>query len=231
MSCSSEQDLRGALIETCLAMQTSGLTFGTSGNASVRLDAETLLITPTGMAYDALQPEDIVGLTLDGQYYGKRPPSSEWRFHRDVLKQRSDVNALVHTHSPFATALACRNEPIPSFHYMVAVAGGADVRCAPYATFGTQALSEQVLTALAGRNACLMANHGQITVGKDLDAALKLAGEVETLSAMYWRSMQGGDPVLLDSQEMQRVIEKFKTYGSAVSTDCELVHAGDHMPD
>jgi len=226
----SEVGLRVALIQTCLEMAQSGLTFGTSGNASVRLDDETLLITPTGLAYASLQPEDIVALKFGGRYYGKRQPSSEWRFHRDILSSRHETQAVVHTHSPFATALACRGSAIPSFHYMVAIAGGADIRCAPYATFGTQALSEQVLTALSGRQACLMANHGQIALGSDLSSALKLAGEVESLAAMYWRSQQGGEPDLLDQHEMQRVIEKFKTYGTENVANADLVHAGDRQP-
>lgn len=231
MTKANETSLRRDLIQTCLSMKESGLTFGTSGNASVRLDAETLLITPTGVAYDELQAKDIVTLKYDGTYYGPKPPSSEWRFHRDILTERDDINAIVHTHSPFATALACRMEAIPAFHYMIAVAGGADIRCAPYATFGTQALSEHVLEALAERLACLMANHGQIALGTDLKSALNLSGEVENLSAMYWRSKMVGEPDLLDSQEMVRVIEKFKTYGTDQEVDSALTHGGDHPPE
>lgn len=231
MTRSNEVGLRIALIKTCLAMSSNGLTFGTSGNASVRLDDDTILITPSAVPYETLQPEDIAALRLDGTYYGRCVPSSEWRFHRDILAGRTSADAVVHTHSPFATALACRNQSIPAFHYMVAVAGGPDIRCAPYATFGTQALSEAVLTALNERSACLMANHGQIALGKDLSSALKLAGEVETLAAMYWRSQQGGTPDLLEPNEMGRVLNKFERYGTGERLDDDLRHAGDHLPN
>lgn len=213
MNTDREMTLRVNLIQTCHAMADSGLTFGTSGNASVRLDSDSLLITPTGLAYDDLQPEDIVRLRDNGHHFGTRKPSSEWRFHRDILRARRDVDAIVHVHSQAATALACRAEGIPSFHYMVAVAGGEDIRCAPYATFGTQELSDYALTALEDRYACLLANHGQIALGSDLPEALKMAGEIETLAGMYWQSIQGGKPTLLSKNEMQRVLKKFKTYG------------------
>ena len=213
MNADREITLRVNLIQTCHAMADSGLTFGTSGNASVRLDSDSLLITPTGLAYDDLQPEDIVLLKDNGHHFGPRKPSSEWRFHRDILNARRDVDAIVHVHSQAATALACRAESIPSFHYMVAVAGGEDIRCAPYATFGTQELSDYALGALEDRYACLLANHGQIALGSDLAGALKMAGEVETLAGMYWQSIQGGKPELLGKNEMQRVLKKFKMYG------------------
>lgn len=225
------QALKQALIQTCLDMASQNLSFGTSGNASVRLDDETLLITPTGQAYGTLEPGDVVALKLDGRYFGHHQPSSEWRFHRDILKSRADVNAIVHAHSPFATALACRGDDIPAFHYMVAVAGGNDIRCAPYATFGSQELSDHALKALSDRQACLLGNHGQIALGKNLAAALKMAGEVETLSAMYWRSREGAEPSLLDDAEMERVLKKFQTYGTPDYEDDELVHAGDALPD
>ena len=225
-----EVGLRVALIQTCLEMAETGLSFGTSGNASVRLDDDTILMTPTGLSYDLLQPDDIVALKMDGRFYGKRNPSSEWRFHSDILQKRRDVQAVVHSHSPFATALACRRERIPPFHYMVAVAGGPDVRCAPYATFGTQDLSDYALEALADRRACLLANHGQIALGTDLDSALKMAGEVETLAAMYCRTCAGGEPNLLDTREMDRVIEKFRTYGTPDFDDAELTWVGNQLP-
>ncbi|MBT5239681.1 MAG: class II aldolase [Rhodospirillaceae bacterium] len=227
MTTDREITLRVNLIQTCHAMADSGLTFGTSGNASVRMDSDSLLITPTGLAYDDLQTEDIVLLKEDGHYFGIRKPSSEWRFHRDILKMRRDVDAVVHVHSQAATALACRSEGIPSFHYMVAVAGGEDIRCAPYATFGTQNLSENALTALEDRYACLLANHGQIALGSDLAAALKMAGEVESLAGMYWQSIQGGKPTLLSKDEMQRVLKKFETYGDQNATPDDGLIRGD----
>ncbi len=231
MTGENEQALRLALIQTCLDMASQNLSFGTSGNASVRFDQDTLLITPTGQEYVSLQIEDIVALKLDGRYFGPHPPSSEWRFHRDILQARDDVHAIVHTHSPFATALACEGQGIPPFHYMVAIAGGKDIRCADYATFGTQQLSANALKALEDRQACLLSNHGQIALGKDLKTALKMAGEVETLAAMYWRSRQGGTPVLLDDAEMERFLVKFKTYGTPDFEDDELVHGGDRLPE
>lgn len=209
-----ELELRSALISCCHRMAESGLTFGTSGNASVRLDSNTCLITPSAVPYESLQPDDIVALEMNGKHHGRQVPSSEWRFHRDILKTRTDVDAVVHTHSKMATALACQNKSIPAFHYMVAVAGGEDIRCARYATFGTQDLSDNILRALDGRLACLMANHGQVALGPTLDSAFKMAGEVETLADMYWHARQGGEIDLLSSAEMLNVIEKFKTYGN-----------------
>ncbi|MEZ4360799.1 MAG: class II aldolase/adducin family protein [Kofleriaceae bacterium] len=204
---------RLAVIEACRALRATGLTFGTSGNVSVRLDATSLLISPTGVDYDALGTADLPVVDFNGTSRGGKAPSSEWRIHRDILRARPEVNAVVHTHSPHATALACRGEGIPPFHYMVAVAGGADVRCAPYATFGSEELSRLALIALEGRRACLLANHGVIATGADLPAALRLAGEIENLARQYLLARLGGAPQLLDEAEMHRVVEKFKTYG------------------
>lgn len=208
-----ELQLRSELIDTCHRMVASGLTFGTSGNASVRLDADALLITPSGVPYDSLQPDDIVRLEFNGEAIGRYAPSSEWRFHRDILRNRDDIHAVVHTHSPKATALACQRQDIPAFHYVVAVAGGRSIRCSDYAIFGSEMLSKHVLDALGDRFACLMANHGQIALGQNLEAAFMMAGEVETLADMYWHARQDGDIVLLSDAEMYEVIEKFKSYG------------------
>ena len=203
---------REELIATARRMNASGLNQGTSGNLSVRVEGGFLL-TPTGMDYEALEPEDLVHMRLDGSHEGRRAPSSEWRIHRDVLATRPEVGAVLHAHSMFSTSLACLRRPIPAFHYMVTRAGGVDIRCAEYATFGTEALSRHTLAALEGRRACLMANHGMVALGGTLAAAHALAVEVETLAAMYWRALQVGEPVLLDTAEMERVLEKFKTYG------------------
>ncbi len=204
---------RRAVIAAARAMAEEGLSPGTSGNISLRV-AGGLLVTPTGMASDLLAPEDIVALDLAGRAAaGQRAPSSEWPFHVAILKARPEISAVVHCHSRFATTLACLRRPIPSFHYMVAVAGGDDIRCADYATFGTDALSDAALAALADRRACLLANHGQIALGADLPAALKLAREVEVLAAQYWGTLAVGGPVLLDEAEMARVRAKFATYG------------------
>jgi L-fuculose-phosphate aldolase len=204
--------LREEMIATARKMNASGLNQGTSGNLSQRVEGGFLL-TPTGMDYDSLEPEDLVVMRMDGSHEGRRAPSSEWRFHRDVLARRPEVGAVLHAHSMFCTTLACLHRGIPSFHYMVARAGGADIRCAPYATFGTEELSRHAVEALEGRKACLLANHGMLALGGNLADAFKLAVEVETLAAMYWRALQVGEPVLLDAAEMATVLEKFKTYG------------------
>jgi L-fuculose-phosphate aldolase len=214
-----ERAARQSLIDHCCAMNTSGLSLGKSGNASLRW-GEGLLITPTGRAYNRLLPQDIVFLELDGTCQpGQLLPSSEWRFHCDILRAFPEVNAVVHAHSTYATALACLGEGIPSFHYMVAVAGGADIPCAGYATFGTTELSDNVLTALRGRKACLMANHGQIATGGTLSAAYDLALEVENLARQYLLARSFGPTRNLPAEEMDRVIDKFKTYGQQRSDD------------
>lgn len=214
----NEPELRAAVITTALAMNESGINRGKSGNVSARLRRhgfDGFLVTPSALPYAQTTPPDIVAVSLDGEAHGSRPPSSEWRFHRDIYARRDDAHAVVHAHAPYATSLACLHRGIPAFHYMVAVAGGNDIRCAPYATFGTQALSDNVLAALTGRNACLMANHGLVAIGRSLEAALALAVEVETLAQMYWTALQVGDPVLLSDAEMAIVLDKFANYGRA----------------
>jgi L-fuculose-phosphate aldolase len=206
--------LRRRIIAVVRAFDALGLGVGTAGNVSARVPGG-LLITPTGVPYPELRPADVVTLDERGAVReGRLAPSSEWRFHCDILRARRDAGAIVHVHSPFATAVACTRRGIPAFHYMVAVAGGADIRCARYATFGTATLSRHALRALAGRNACLLANHGQIAVGADLDAALALAREVEELARQYWLAAQLGRPVLLGETEMKTVLEKFRHYGA-----------------
>jgi L-fuculose-phosphate aldolase len=185
---------------------------GRSGTVSAR-DGVGFLITPSGLPYEETRPEDIAAVTLTGEASGPRQASTEWRFHRDIYAARHDVGAIVHTHSTFATTLACLGRGIPAFHYMVAVAGGNDIRCADYATFGTQALSDHALAALAARKACLLANHGMIAVGGSLADALALAVEVEALAEQYWRTLQTGTPNLLSDAEMEVVLEKFSSYG------------------
>jgi L-fuculose-phosphate aldolase len=212
----AERILRKEVIATALAMNAAGINRGKSGNVSVRWresDFDGFLITPTGVSYDQTTPEQIVAVTLAGQARGTMLPSSEWRFHRDIYAARGDAQAVVHTHAPFATTLACMQRGIPPFHYMVAVAGGRDIRCAPYATFGTQELSDHAVAALAGRRACLLANHGMIAIGGSLERALALAVEVESLAEMYWRALQIGEPVPLPDTEMDAVLQKFATYG------------------
>lgn len=211
-----ETALRGDVIATAIAMNAAGINRGTSGNVSARWRADGFdgfLVTPSGLRYERTTAADVVAVTLGGEPLGARAPSSEWRFHRDLYRARPEVAAIVHTHGPFATTLACLGRGIPAFHYMVAVAGGADIRCAPYATFGTQALSDHAVAALADRRACLLAHHGMIAVHGDLDSALALAVQVETLAETYWRALQIGTPALLSDAEMNVVLGRFATYG------------------
>ncbi len=205
-------ELRQQLINTALRMSAAGLNKGTAGNLSVRAE-EGFLITPTGMPYEALTPDDIVFMRLDGTHSGARKPSSEWRFHRDLYAARPEAGAVLHAHSPFATSLACLRRDIPPFHYMIARFGGNTLRCAAYATFGTQALSDAAIIAMQARRACLLANHGMLVFGKGLAQALDLGIELETLCEQYWRACQLGEPVLLDATEMATVLEKFAGYG------------------
>jgi len=221
-----ESDLRALLIDACRELTRRGLTHGTSGNVSVRCDARRFFVSPSGMDYETLQAEDVPLVDLDGHWFGRHRPSSEWRFHRDIFKSRRDVGAIVHTHSPRATALACTGRGIPAFHYMVAVAGGGDIRCAPYHGFGTQELSDGALTALQDRRACLLANHGVIATGADLPGAMALAAEVENLALQYSVALSLGQVSILDEAEMGRVVEKFRTYGQQNAPDPDLVFGG-----
>ncbi len=212
-----DKALRHEVITTALKMNALGINHGKAGNVSVRTDTG-YLITPTGVHYDKLTPDDIVAMAIDhspdGTFEDAILPSSEWRFHRDIYAARTDINAIVHTHSVHATTLAVLGKNIPAFHYMVAAAGGADIRCAPYATFGTQALSDFALAALQGRQACLLAQHGVIACGTNLDQALNLAVEVEALATMYLEALKTGLPIpVLDAAEMAVVLAKFRTYG------------------
>jgi L-fuculose-phosphate aldolase len=211
-----ERELRAAIIATATAMNAAGINRGKSGNVSARISVDAIdgfLITPTGLAYDATTPDDIVAMTIDGTADGDRHPSSEWRFHRDLYRAREEFRAIVHAHAPFATTLACLRRGIPAFHYMVAMAGGRDIRCAPYATFGSAELATHAVAAMVGRRACLLANHGLIAAGADLASALALAIEVEGLAEMYWRALQLGEPVILSDAEMDTVVAKFQSYG------------------
>jgi len=215
--------LRATLIETARAMNVAGINVNKAGNVSVRCrrgSREGLLITPTGMPYESLTDSDLVFLRLaDGMPSGTRTCSSEWRFHFDALRTRPEFNAVVHTHSPHATALSCHGHGIPAFHYMVAVAGGTDIRCAPYATFGTQELSDHAMAALDGRRACLLAHHGVVACGTSLAAALRLAIEVENLARIYLAARTLGEPPTLGASEMARVLEKFASYGQHAEQD------------
>ena len=204
---------RREVIDTALAMSRRGLSPGRSGNVSRRW-AGGMLITPSGMAYDAIGPSDVVFVGEDGSVAsGQHTPSSEWRFHLSAYAARPDMGAVVHTHSMHATVLACAGRSIPAFHYMVAIAGGRDIPLAPYATFGTKRLARHVAKGLEKRNACLMANHGQIAIGATCAKALDLAGEVEILSEQYWKVLCLGAPIVLDDDEMDEVLARFASYG------------------
>lgn len=199
--------------DTARDMSARGLSPQKSGNVSVRTDSG-MLITPSGMAYDDILPGDIAHVSMSGEHQaGNRKPSMETPLHLAIYGARPDAGAIVHCHSMAATALACAGRPIPAFHYMVAVAGGAAIECAEYATFGSDALAGNVVSALDGRRACLMAHHGQVAIGDSLEGALDLASEVETLARQYIDVLSLGEVKLLDEAEMQRVLEKFRTYG------------------
>lgn len=205
-------DLAAELLATARAMNAAGINRGAAGNVSARCE-DGFLVTPTGMAYDECVPEDMVKVGAGGAAHGRRKPSSEWRFHHDIYAARPEAGAIIHAHSPFATALACQRLEIPPFHYMIARFGGETVRCAAYATFGTQELSDAVAAALQERKACLMAHHGMVVFGANLKEALALAVELEALCEQYWRVLQLGTPQLLPVDEMARVIGKFRDYG------------------
>ncbi len=211
-----EAALREAIVHTAREMERLGINQGTSGNVSARC-ADGFLITPSGVSATALREDAIVWLPLDvaadAPVLAERKPSSEWRMHRDILRARPESNAVVHTHSMAATAMAIHGRDIPAHHYMVAVAGGNSIRCAPYATFGSQALSDHAVAALQGRYACLLAHHGVIAVASGLARALWIAHEVEVLAKQYLLASQLGTPPLLSDDEMAEVVEKFKDYG------------------
>jgi L-fuculose-phosphate aldolase len=212
MAMEKECRARQSLIDACRAMNTSGLNQGTAGNLSLRWK-NGLLITPSGRPYDELQPDDIVFMNMEGSFEHELAPSSEWRMHRDILSARADVGAVVHAHSVHATAFAICGMEIPAVHYMIAIAGGPTIRCAPYATYGTQELSARVLEALEGRSCALMANHGMVATGADLRQAMWLAVEVEALCKQYALALQIGTPQLLSDEEVAKNVAKFNDYG------------------
>lgn len=227
-------DLREQMIGVCLEMNRLGINQGTSGNASARVSGG-FLITPSGVPYERIKPQDIVEMDFDGSYDGPMRPSSEWRFHRDILKHRDDVDVVLHNHAVFATTLAVHHMDIPSFHYMIGVAGGNTIRCAPYATFGTQALSDHALAALQDRYACLLGQHGLITIAKTFEKALWLAVEVETLAKMYVHALSIGKPPVLSDEEMDRVRRQMQqmSYGQAPDLDgvADVPHRRDAEPE
>lgn len=216
MNPATEAALRHGMLAAAQKLVALGLNRGTTGNIGVRC-GDGLLVTPSGVPVEDMKPESMVLLDASGNTIRNTKdgikPSSEWRIHRDILAARPDINAVVHTHSTFATTLACLHRDIPPFHYMIAVCGGDTIRCAPYALFGSQALSDHALKALDGRKACLLAQHGMAALGRDLKDALAVAEEVESLCEQYWRILQIGEPKILSAEQMKEVLEQFKDYG------------------
>jgi L-fuculose-phosphate aldolase len=213
MPAPTETELRQRMVGVMQAMDERGLNRGTSGNVSARC-GEAMLVTPSGIPAQRLQPEQMVLITAEGSVPNDAlKPSSEWLMHQRLLQRRPDMAAVVHCHSRHATILACAHKPIPALHYMVAVGGGSSVPLAPYATFGSTELADAVVEALDGRFAALMANHGQVVVGRSLEAALSIAEEVEEQAAVYWGTLAIGGPKLLGEDEMATVMDRFKTYG------------------
>ncbi len=207
------ENLAASIIDLAKRLNDSGINQGTSGNISLRIP-NGMLITPSSVPYSLMDVNDIVPLDFSGNrlLFAKLPfvgntrsPSSEWKIHADLYKNRLDIHAILHCHSPYATAIACHSKSIPSFHYMVAVAGGHNIRCSRYHTFGTQELSNAVVQAMSDRKACLLAHHGQLSVGSSLDEAFSIAKEVETLAQIYLMASQLGEPDLLSKEEMKRV--------------------------
>lgn len=207
-----ELKLRTELLEACLSMNQLGISKGTSGNISVRF-GDGFLISPTGVAYDKVKPEHVVMMNWDATFAGDVLPSSEWRFHRDILRARPDVNAVVHTHSTHATAVSILEKDIPAIHYVIAGCAGSTIRCAPYQIFGSQELADAVVKALEGRRACLMAHHGVVAAHVSIARALALAVTVEELAHQYLLCLQFGEPPILSDTQISQVLEKFKTYG------------------
>ncbi len=208
----TEASLRAGIVATCRSMADQGLNQGTAGNVSARF-GDGLLITPSGLPYEEMTPDDIVPMTMDGRADHALAPSSEWRFHRDILRARPDVQAIVHAHPTYCTAFAMCRKDIPAAHYMIAAAGGPTVRCGGYALFGTEELSQRALEALQDRTCCLLANHGMIATGPTLPKALWLAVELETLCRQYAVALQVGRPHILSEAEVAEAMERFKSYG------------------
>jgi L-fuculose-phosphate aldolase len=211
----TEDKLRSAIIDQARWMNDSGLNQGTAGNLSARC-GNHMLITPSGIPYGALEPDSLASMPIDGEYgtwEGPLKPSSEWRFHLDIMKARPEVGAIVHTHSSYATTLAIARRDIPAAHYMVGIFGGDNVRCAEYATYGTSELSQAALKALEDRKACLLANHGMLVTGPNLEKAMWLAVELEALCRQYYQALLIGGPVLLSKENMADAMQTISSYG------------------
>ncbi len=225
----SDRVLRIELVRTCLQMVELGINQGTSGNVSVRT-GDRFLITPSGIAYDEMTAEQIAVMDFRGRYWGPCKPTTEWRIHSRLLETRPDAAVVIHTHSLFATTVACLRRDIPALHYYVAVGGGPTIRCAEYATYGTQALADNVVAAMAGRDACLMANHGLLAVGATLVQTLRRTFDIEMLARQYVYALQIGEPHILPDAEIERVRHKMRTYGTQAADDPELLRQPGAAP-
>ena len=206
---------RKEVIKYSIKLNTMNLSPLRSGNISVKSienSVEGFLITPSGKKYDTLKEEDIVFVSNDGNHDTNLKPSSEWKFHKDIYLKKTDAKAIVHAHSPHATAVSAHGKDIPAFHYMIALAGGDSIKCAKYATFGTQELSDNIINALENRKACLMSNHGQVAFGENLESAFELAEELENICHQYINTIRLGVPKILSSSEMDVILEKVKNY-------------------
>ena len=233
-------EIRKEMIATCLRMNAAGLNLGTAGNLSVRIDGG-FLVTPSGIAYEAMTPYQIVEMDFNERYYGDYMPSSEWRFHHAILKHRADANVVLHSHAIHCAILASCHLDIPPVHYMVAVAGGSVIKCSGYAPFGTEDLSWEALAALGPRNACLLGNHGVITLGTTMHQAFALLEEVEYLARHYIGTRELNSGVTLSAAEMADVLQRFKTYGKQADELADIArsesdhvvspkHGGDRLP-
>ena len=209
----TDLELRKDLIQTCLAMNASGINSGTSGNISVRTGADSFLITPSGLSYATMTPDQVVAMKLDGSFEGDWQPSSEWRMHADLYRARDEAGAVLHCHAPHATAISCLRKDVPPFHYMIAITGASTIKCSDYVLFGTQELSDTMIEAFGEANTCLLANHGMTCFSKDLTSVLKLGIEIENLCQQYQLACTMGEPVLLSEAEMAEAHAAFASYG------------------
>jgi len=209
----TDLSLRQELIDTCLAMNASGINSGTSGNISVRTSKDCFLITPSGIPYKAMTPDQVVSMNIDGSFDGDWKPSSEWRMHADLYRAREEAGAVLHCHAPHATAISCLRRDVPPFHYMIAITGASTIKCAKYELFGTQELSDAMIEAFGPSKACLLANHGMTCFSKDLTQVLKLGIEIENICQQYQLACTMGEPVLLSDAEMNEAHAAFVSYG------------------
>jgi L-fuculose-phosphate aldolase len=223
----SELVLREEMVRTCLRMIELGINQGTSGNVSART-GERFLITPSGIPYEEMTPEQLAVMDVDGNYWGPCKPTTEWRMHREIMRARPAAGVVIHTHSMFSTTVACLRRDIPALHYYVAVGGGPTIRCADYATYGTQALAENALAALVERDACLLANHGLLVIGSTLGETLRRAFDIEMLARQYVYASNIGEPCILPDDEIERVRRKMLTYGTQAADDPGLVRLDGH---